>query len=170
MKRAFILPLLIAILFLTSCGGGASDGAGTTTMGSEVAMVQESTAGDEDVTLELESNDQMQYNKKELSVQAGQRVKLVLKHVGQMSKVAMGHNFVLLKPGTDLGKFGLAAMSATDNEYIPRGSKAVIAYTKMIGGGESTSVTFDAPAKGTYDYICSFPGHYGIMQGKFIVQ
>ncbi|MCB0632702.1 MAG: azurin, partial [Lewinella sp.] len=26
------------------------------------------------------------------------------------------------------------------------------------------------PAPGTYDYICSFPGHYALMQGKFIVE
>ena len=41
---------------------------------------------------------------------------------------------------------------------------------KLIGGGEETTVTFDAPAKGTYDFICSFPGHYALMKGKFIVE
>ena len=40
----------------------------------------------------------------------------------------------------------------------------------MIGGGQTTSITFTAPAAGTYDFICSFPGHSGLMKGKFIVE
>ena len=60
-------------------------------------------------------------------------------------------------------------MAAKDNGYIPEGDD-IIAHTKMIGGGESVEITFDAPAAGTYDYICPFPGHYGIMKGKFIVE
>jgi azurin len=40
----------------------------------------------------------------------------------------------------------------------------------MIGGGEQTTITFDAPEKGVYDFICSFPGHVALMQGKFIVE
>ncbi|MEM6771051.1 MAG: plastocyanin/azurin family copper-binding protein, partial [Bacteroidota bacterium] len=27
-----------------------------------------------------------------------------------------------------------------------------------------------APAAGEYDFICTFPGHYGVMKGKFIVE
>ncbi|MBT8261281.1 MAG: azurin, partial [Bacteroidia bacterium] len=38
------------------------------------------------------------------------------------------------------------------------------------GGGQSTSVTFMAPEVGTYDFICSFPGHSALMKGKFIVE
>jgi azurin len=40
----------------------------------------------------------------------------------------------------------------------------------MLGGGETTTIAFTAPAAGTYDYICSFPGHYGMMKGKLIVE
>ncbi|GIZ16546.1 azurin [Capnocytophaga catalasegens] len=123
-----------------------------------------------EVIIELGSTDQMTFDKTELRVKAGQKVKLVLKHLGTMKKEVMGHNFVLLKPGTDLATFAQAAMEAKDTNYIPKMTKDVIAYTQMIGGGETTSVTFDAPEKGTYDYICSFPGHYAMMKGKFIVE
>ena len=44
-----------------------------------------------------------------------------------------------------------------------------LAYTKMLGGGESDTITFDAPEPGTYIFICSFPGHYQLMMGEFIV-
>ncbi len=37
-------------------------------------------------------------------------------------------------------------------------------------GADAPKRNFDAPAKGTYDFICSFPGHWATMQGKFIVE
>lgn len=117
----------------------------------------------------LSSNDMMAYDKTELRVKAGKKVTLTLRHTGKMAKIAMGHNFVLLKQGTDIAAFATKAVQAREADYIPE-SDAIIANTKLIGGGESTTITFDAPAPGTYDYICSFPGHYGVMKGKFIVE
>ncbi len=123
---------------------------------------------DENV-IALSSNDLMQFDKSELKVTAGKKVTLTLRHTGKMDKMVMGHNFVLLAAGTDLADFAATAAVARETEYIPE-SDAILAYTKLIGGGESTSITFDAPAAGTYDYLCSFPGHYGVMQGKLIVE
>jgi azurin len=40
----------------------------------------------------------------------------------------------------------------------------------MIGGGESDTITFDAPEAGTYVFLCTFPGHYQVMRGEFIVE
>ncbi len=119
-------------------------------------------------TIVLNSNDQMKFDKEEIKVKAGQKVKLTLNHTGKLPKEAMGHNFVLLTAGTDIAAFATAAMKAKKNEYIP--SDGVIAHTKLIGGGESTTIEFTVPKKGTYDFICSFPGHYGMMKGKFIVE
>lgn len=117
----------------------------------------------------LSSNDLMSYDKNELKVKAGKKVTLTLRHTGKMEKTAMGHNFVLLKQGTDVAAFATTAAQARETDYIPEGD-AIIANTKLIGGGESTTITFDAPEPGIYDYICSFPGHYGVMRGKFIVE
>jgi azurin len=47
----------------------------------------------------------------------------------------------------------------------------VIAHTKVVGGGESTSVKFPVSKLtkgGDYTFFCSFPGHYGLMKGKLI--
>ena len=83
----------------------------------------------------------------------------------------MGHNFVALKQGTDLNAFAQKAMTAKDNDYIPKSESAsVIAHTKLIGGGESDTIEFTIAEKGTYDYICSFPGHFSMMKGKLIVE
>ncbi|GAB2776654.1 hypothetical protein GCM10010465_24120 [Actinomadura fibrosa] len=129
------------------------------------------TSEDQDVVeVMLTGNDQMKFNLSEIKVKEGQTVKLTLKHVGQLGKDVMGHNFVLLKKGTDLASFAQKAVEFKSNEYIPEDSDKVITHTDMIGGGQETSITFKAPPAGTYDFICSFPGHYIQMQGKFIVE
>jgi azurin len=118
----------------------------------------------------LTSNDQMRFNKSEIRVKAGDKVKLTLKHVGKLGVEVMGHNFVLLKPDVERNEFAKKAVDAKDNGYIPEGTEDVIVHTKMIGGGQQTSIEFDAPEKGTYEFICSFPGHVALMNGKFIVE
>lgn len=121
-----------------------------------------------DNVVELGASDDMKYDANEIRVESGKKVTVNLKHLGRLPAAQMGHNFVLLKKDVDLTQFALKAMNAAETEYIPEGD-GVIAYTKIIGGGESTSVTFEAPAPGTYEFLCTFPGHFGVMQGKFIV-
>lgn len=125
-------------------------------------------SSDKEIT--IEANDRMQFDTKEINVKAGEKITLTLKHVGKLPKQAMGHNWVLLKDGVVVKDFAMAAMQAKDNDYLPKDSKDVIAATKLLGGGESDTITFEAPAKGTYTFICTFPGHYGIMQGTLVVE
>jgi len=139
---------------------------------SEEDTDQSASSEDKNIAeLTIDGSDKMQYDKKELKVKAGQTVQLTLTHSGSMPKSAMGHNFVLLKNGVDPADFAKAAWKAKDNDYIPS-DKAddIIAHTKVIGGGEETTITFKAPEKGTYDFLCTFPGHYANMHGKFIVE
>ena len=120
--------------------------------------------------LTIEAKDSMQYNAKKFTVAAGQKVKLTLKHVGTMPKAAMGHNLVILKPGVEAGAFAAAAAAAFKEEYFPAASAdQTIAHTKLIGGGESTSIEFVAPDEGSYTFICTYPGHWGAMRGEMIV-
>ncbi len=137
------------------------------------ALVAAPFALAEDVKLELTGNDQMQYSVKALEVTEGQKVTLSFKHIGQLPVVAMGHNVVILKPGTELPAFAAKCAPAKDHGYIPQDeeSKAlIIAHTKMLGGGESDEITFTAPAPGAYPFLCTFPGHFAIMQGVLTVK
>jgi len=165
-KLAFLLTLS---LILGSCGDGEKK---VEKEKIKIGTKKQSatTADAKAVEVKVTGNDMMQYNVKVIRVKEGQEVTLVLEHIGKMAANIMGHNVVVLKQGTDISSFGSEASAAKDSDYIPNGGKDVIAHTKMIGGGETASVTFTAPAKGEYDFICSFPGHYGIMQGKFIVE
>lgn len=173
---------LLAATVLISCGekkeeeekvtiGNQNRTESSTTTSTNNSRSQEGTATDAEVVeISLSGNDQMQFDKKELRVKAGQTVRLTFTHSGQMQKNVMGHNFVLLTEGTNINEFGQAAVKFADNDYIPENTDNVIAHTEMLGGGESTTIEFEAPEAGTYDFICSFPGHYAIMQGKFIVE
>ncbi|MEM9648872.1 MAG: azurin [Bacteroidota bacterium] len=167
MKKISFLYLISIGIILVSCGEKKAE---KKEEGFQInrAKKEEKKETDENA-IALSSNDLMQFDKSELRVKEGKKVTLTLRHTGEMDKMVMGHNFVLLAQGTDIGAFAAEAASARDTEYIPE-SDAIIAYTKLIGGGEVTTITFDAPAVGTYDFICSFPGHYGVMQGKFIVE
>ena len=58
-------------------------------------------------------------------------------------------------------KFLDKASTEASHDYVPPGSKEVLAHTKLLGPGESDTVTFTAPyVPGEYLYLCSFPGHY----------
>ena len=178
MRQSLALLLLLTGFF--SCSGGAdSNQAATETKKPETPVAEtqtapaeattEGTSEKEVITIELAGNDQMQYDQLFLQVDAGTRIKLTLTHTGKMAKAVMGHNFVLLKEGTNLGGFVKDALQAVDNDYVPADSDAIIAHTKMLGGGESDTIEFDAPAPGSYDYICTFPGHFAVMKGKLVV-
>ncbi len=124
--------------------------------------------------LTITGNDQIQYNKSELVVGSDcDEVKLTLEHVGQMSVDQMGHNWVLTET-SDFKAVAQDGMQAgKEQEYVPADDDRVIAYTSMIGGGETTSVRFDTSgleAGGDYTFFCSFPGHYGIMNGELVVE
>lgn len=136
-------------------------------LAAETATV--ASAPKEEVAVTLKANDQMKFDLSEIKVPSNSQVTLTLVNEGVLPKEAMGHNFVLLDKGTDVADYGMRAIQAgIAKEHVPSGNETV-AYTKLIGGGESVTITFDAPAIGVYDFICSFPGHYGMMQGKFIV-
>nr|WP_299216849.1 azurin [uncultured Dokdonia sp.] len=169
MKMTRILMAFALISLLVSCGGDTKEEKkeGVKIGGAKTEKKEDNSK----VNLALSGNDLMQFDKKEFRVKAGQEVTLTLLHTGKIDIKVMGHNFVLLKPGIAIPAFSAKAAAAGEkSDWIPEGGKNVIAHTKMIGGGQSTSVTFTAPAPGTYDFICSFPGHSGLMRGKFIVE
>lgn len=124
-------------------------------------------------TIELTGGDDMKFNLTKIEAKPGETLRVVLKSTGTIPKVAMGHNFVLLKLGADVAEFNKAAMMASATEYIPQEQKAqVVAATKLAGPGETVEVTFKVPAKaGSYPYMCSFPGHLAAgMKGDLVVK
>ena len=113
----------------------------------------------------------MKFSLATIEAKAGEELKVVLNNIGTLPKEAMGHNWVLLKAGTDAMAFGMASMTAKDKDYIGDSVKdQVIAFIPILGPKQSADVTFKAPAAGEYPYICSFPGHVALMKGMLVVK
>jgi azurin len=58
-----------------------------------------------------------------------------------------------------------------DNGFLPESSD-ILFKSKMVGGGESTTLEIDTAklSSGTaYTFFCSFPGHWAIMKGDLTV-
>ena len=134
-------------------------------------MSAPAAAADDECKLEITGNDQMQYDKKELAVPATcKQVTLTIHHGGQLPAAAMGHNWVLVSTA-DLTAVANAGMGAgLASNYVAADDKRVLAHTKVVGGGQSDTITFPTAslkAGGDYSYLCTFPGHNALMRGKF---
>jgi azurin len=130
-------------------------------------------AAAQECELTITGNDQIQFDKKEMRVSSScEKVTVKLIHVGQLAANIMGHNWVLTTT-EDYMPVAQAGQSAGPPEFLPANDERVIAATAVIGGGEEVSVTFDLSgleAGGDYTYFCSFPGHFVLMNGKFILE
>ncbi|WKE64197.1 azurin [Gallaecimonas kandeliae] len=128
----------------------------------------------DDCAATIEANDAMQYNLKEMTVPAScKSFTVTLKHVGKLPKNTMGHDWVLSKTADYQALAMAGAQAGLDKNYLPEGDARVLAATPIIGGGEETSVTVDVnklDKGGDYSFFCSFPGHFAVMNGKFILK
>ena len=158
LKRAVLAGSLLAgSTFIAACGGG------------EPPTPTPAPSG-EPVTLEIGSKgDALEYDKDTLEVPVASKVTLVMKNNASPGS-GVYHNWVLVRPGTidAVAADGIAAGEA--NNYLKPNDNRVLAYTALAKEGETVSVTFDAPPRGTYDFVCTFPGHATLMRGKFIVR
>lgn len=121
----------------------------------------------------LTADDTMKYSQAVIQAKKGESLTVKLTSKGAMPKEAMAHNFVLLAKGTNADDFSMQAAMSKATDYIPEKLKdKIIAHTKMVGPGETTEITFKAPAvAGSYTYLCSFAGHYAAgMKGTLVVQ
>jgi azurin len=138
-------------------------------LGAAVALPAAANAADKVCKLAITGTDLMQYDKKELDVTGDcTSVELTLTHGGKLPKEAMGHNWVLVN-APDLNAVANAGMSAgISNSYIAPGDKKVLASTRIVGGGESATVTFPTSIfkkGGSYMFLCTVPGHNSMMRG-----
>ena len=126
-----------------------------------------------DCQLTIEANDMIQFNVRALRVDAScVTIELTLHHVGKQQAHELGHNWVLARTADvrALASAGIAA--GFDRDYLPAGDKRIIAATRVVGGGESTTITFGMTmlaAGGDYSFFCSYPGHTSMMRGRFQV-
>ena len=137
------------------------------------ANAGEATASAGGCAVDIEGNDMMQFNLSSISVPSScSEFTINLTHTGRLPEAAMGHN-VVITSASDMAAVNADGIAAgASGGYLKADDSRVIAATEMIGGGESTSVTFDVSkisSGGPYQFFCSFPGHAALMKGTISV-
>ncbi|RZZ81062.1 azurin [Pseudoxanthomonas winnipegensis] len=123
---------------------------------------------------DLEGNDAMKYNLANIDVpKSCASFTINLKHTGKLAKTVMGHNVVIAKTADMAGidSDGMKAGAAAD--YVKADDARVVAHSKLVGGGESSSVSFPVAkitSGGPYAFFCSFPGHSALMKGTLTIK
>jgi azurin/sugar phosphate isomerase/epimerase len=112
----------------------------------------------------------LQFVQKQLSAKPGEKISLTFSNPD-----VVPHNWLLAKPGS-LEKLGaLCNLMITDpnglaKHYVPD-SPDVLFYTDMTNPNASSTIHFTSPDQpGTYPYLCTFPGHWMIMNGQLKVE
>jgi azurin len=132
-----------------------------------------SVAFADDCAVTIGANDAMQFDKKAITVsKACKKFTVTLNHTGKLAKNIMGHNWVLTKTEDSQAVATDGVAAGVDKNYLKEGDTRVIAATKLVGGGESTTVDLPVAklAKGSYTFFCSFPGHVALMKGTLTVE
>jgi azurin len=131
------------------------------------------TMADPPRTIDIIATDDMKYSVTTITARPGEQLRIRLMARGKIPKVAMAHNVVVLKLGTDILKLLKDGAPSRETDFIPPAMMSnVIANTPFAGPGEAVQVIFTVPARpGKYPYICTFAGHYQAgMKGALIVK
>jgi azurin len=119
------------------------------------------------------ANDQMKFSVTRIEAQPGQALHVTLKNEGTLPREVMGHNWILLRTGSDITAYAAAALSAAKDNYQPKAlAGEVLASIPLLGAKHDGDVTFNAPGTpGTYVFLCTFPAHFQAgMRGELIVK
>ncbi|REG81865.1 glucose/arabinose dehydrogenase [Algoriphagus antarcticus] len=105
----------------------------------------------------------LKYDLEIFEVKAGSKVKITFNNNDDML-----HNLVVVKPNTaiEVGEEALSmGLEGSQKNYIPNSDK-VLFHTNILSPETSESIYFEAPSvPGEYTYVCTFPGHFYVMQG-----
>ena len=120
----------------------------------------------------IESNDQMQFSARELSIPLDcAQVELTLRNAGKLPVKVMGHDWVLARD-SDMSAIVNAGLAAGfSHGFVPDRDPRVIAATHLVGGGESATVQFSTAALlpgERYSFFCTSPGHAALMRGRLL--
>ena len=116
--------------------------------------------------------EELRYDLKEIEVEAGKPFEVIFENPDLMP-----HNIVFVQPGTLRAVAESVQSQAPDKldkqgrAYVPDGDARVWAASKMLEPGQKETLSLTAPEKpGVYEFVCTFPGHWAVMQGKLVVK
>jgi azurin len=157
-SKLLFIPLFVALI-LAGCSK------------SEPVAVAPAPSGPR--TIELTAGDNMRYNITRIEAAPGEVLHVTLTNTGTLPKEAMGHDWILLRAGTDPDAYSRAAVAAKDTNYQPPAfAFEVLASIPLLGPNQTGDVTFSVPTQpGEYPFLCSFPAHcQSGMKGVLVVK
>ena len=185
MRSALIAFVAGSVFTLQSCGGGNKESKEKTTSADTAASstyTPQSNAAAYDPTkidatapvmeksLDALGNsmDVMSFSVQEIRVKAGTTVKI---HFTNTAKdPALKHNFFIVKSGTMEQVANAALTAGADKNYVPDDKSNILFTSSLLEPGKSEDLVFAAPPVGNYEFVCTYPGHWQKMNGKFIVE
>jgi len=108
--------------------------------------------------LTIESNDQMQFDARDLAVPPDcSQVELTLHNAGKLPIKVMGHDWVLAKDSDMAAIVNAGLVAGFEHGFVPANDRRVIAATHLVGGGESATVQFSTACSSPASSMVSFP-------------
>lgn len=108
----------------------------------------------------------LSYDITEIRAKAGSTITIRYENTSDMP-----HNIVFVKTRADIQPVGVAGIRARDTGYVPMSDdmqERIFSYTDLAKPGTTVHVTLTVPDPGTYPYICTYPGHFTMMQGDLV--
>ena len=106
--------------------------------------------------------DALRFDRAELRETNQASIKLTFVNASKINQ----HNWVLVKAGTKDAVASAGAAAGAENGWIPAGDDRILAHSGLLDPGETEVVSFSAPFVGTYQFVCTFPGHAATMFGN----
>ena len=166
MKLPYTLVVLLLIVACNSKNTSHSETQNTPVLENTIAS---SFSTKDTIVIEAlgDNMSEIRFNKDVITLPASQEITIAL--VNKSSDASMPHNFVVITKDS-ANAVGQNGLRFKDNGYINPADQNVIVHSAIASINETVYLSFKTPAAGEYDFICSFPGHWGMMKGRFITE
>lgn len=118
----------------------------------------------------IETGKNLSFAPRTFTASPGEAIQFTLKNSD-----VVPHNWILIAPG-QLSSVGsqanrlVADPDAVTRQYVPQ-IDDVLTYTNVVAPGQSYSIYFQAPQKpGRYPFLCTYPGHWMVMNGELLIE
>ena len=152
---------ILSIALLFSCGSSDKPETSMESNEANASIVNEFTIKAVGNTMQ-----EMAFDTKELEVKAGSTVKITL--VNEGIDASMIHNIVFVKKGTT-EEVAMACVAAGPDKNFVAENPNIIAASGLANPQQTIVLEFIAPPKGSYEFLCTYPGHSNMMKGWLYV-
>jgi len=167
-----VLSVGLLSAFAIASQSGATGPIQSGAPGSSIGPIQSGAPG-QSVLLEVDTStepEDLTYVQTALVAPAGSMITLTLNNRTDADD-EIGHSWVLVQPGQEESVLVSGLAAGDDRDWLDVNDSGIIAYTALIEGEDSSSVTFAAPPPGTYTFLCTFPEHHaGGMMGTLTIE